>query len=155
MRAVGTHCWPTRMYRACYRPRHRSQIRREGEAGTTILNHLHNYRRTLPIQRMTTGWMELLENGHRRHYRKGSRTLRLTTAGRTEQRAGEAGVIQLQADCTTTRPHGSGPTRQSDAGDSEPMNMLQAPRHGPGLSADYSGGTFTADQPFKDQDRFE
>ncbi len=42
-----------------------------------------------------------------------------TAAGRMEPRADKAGVTLRQADCMT-RPHGSGPTRQSDAWDSEP-----------------------------------
>ena len=46
-----------------------------------------------------------------------------STAGRMELQADEAGVILLQADCTTTQPFRSGPTRQSDALDSEPTNL--------------------------------
>jgi hypothetical protein len=34
-----------------------------------------------------------------------------SNAGHMEQRADEAGAIPLQADCVTTRPLGSGPTR--------------------------------------------
>ena len=41
------------------------------------------------------------------------------TTGLMEQRADYAGVIPLQADCTTKRSHGSGPPCQSDARDSE------------------------------------
>ena len=42
-----------------------------------------------------------------------------TAAGRMEQREEEARVIPRQADDTTTRPLGSGPTSESDARDSE------------------------------------
>jgi hypothetical protein len=40
---------------------------------------------------------------------------------------------QAEADCKTTRPSGSGPTRQSDARYLEPTNMLQSPMRGPGI----------------------
>ena len=39
----------------------------------------------------------------------------------------------LQADDTTTRPSGSGPTRQTYARDSEPDYFLWPTRHGPGI----------------------
>ena len=39
-----------------------------------------------------------------------------------------------QVDDTTTRPSGSGPTRQSDDRDSEPDCLLRPTRHGPGSS---------------------
>jgi hypothetical protein len=69
--------------------------------------------------RKTMGRPELLEVGHRRRDRQGS-TTRLGTTDRMEQRTDKARIIPLQADDTVTRPLGSGPTRQSDARDSEP-----------------------------------
>ena len=43
----------------------------------------------------------------------------------------------LQADDTTTRPSGSGPTRQSDVRDSEPDYLLRPTRHGQGGTMSY------------------
>ena len=60
--------------------------RRDGNAGTTILYHHRIYRRQHSSSVMTAGRMELLEDGHRRRFRRGRRTFRGTT-GRTEQRA--------------------------------------------------------------------
>ena len=52
-----------------------------------------------------------------------------------------------QADDTTTRPSGSGPTRQSDVWDSEPVYLLRPTRHGPGGALlDYIAFLFSAGQ---------
>ena len=59
--------------------------RRDGNAGTTILFHLRIYRRPHSSSVMIAGRRELLEDGHRRRFRRGRRTFRGTT-GRTEQR---------------------------------------------------------------------
>ena len=79
-RAVGTHHWPTRIHLADYSLRHR----RDGNADTTMLypSHPRNYRRHHSSSVMTAGRRELLEHGHRRSIRRGSRTFRGTT-GRT------------------------------------------------------------------------
>ena len=58
--------------------------RRDGNAGTTILYHLRIYRRSHSSSVMTAGRRELLEDGHRRRFRRGRRTFRGTT-GLTEQ----------------------------------------------------------------------
>ena len=55
-------------------------------AGTTILYHLHIRRRQHSSSVMTAGRRELLEDGHRRRFRRGRRTFQGTT-GQTEQRA--------------------------------------------------------------------
>ena len=81
-RAVGTHHGPTQIHLADYSPRHR----RDGNAGTTILYHPRIYRRPHSSSVMTAGRRELLEDGHRRRFRRGRRTFRGTT-GWTEQRA--------------------------------------------------------------------
>ena len=65
-----------------YRLRHR----RDGIACTTILYHLRIYRRPHSPSGTTACRRELLEDGHRRRFRRGRRTFRGTT-GRTEQRA--------------------------------------------------------------------
>ena len=72
-RTVGTHRGPTRIHLADYSLRQR----RDGNAGTTILYHLRNRRR--PPSGMTAGHRELLEDGHRRRFRRGRRTFRGTT----------------------------------------------------------------------------
>ena len=59
---------------------------RDGNAGTTILYHLRICRRPHSSSMMTAGRPELLEDGHRRRFRRGRRTFRGTT-GRTEQLA--------------------------------------------------------------------
>ena len=52
-----------------------------------------------------------------------------------------------QADDTTTRPSGSGPTRQSDVRDSEPDHLLRPTRHGQGGTLlDYIVFLFSAGQ---------
>ncbi len=53
-----------------------------------------------------------------------------TAAGQMEQREGEAGAIPRQADWMNTRPSGSGPTRQSDARDSDPTRAATEARAG-------------------------
>ena len=82
--------------------------RRDGNAGTTILYHLHNRDRLHSSSVMTAGSRELLEDGHRRRIRRGRRTSRGTT-GRTEQRADYAGVHRGKR---TTRPRPSGAGRR-------------------------------------------
>ena len=64
---------------------------------------------------------------------------------------GEAGGLSRstprQADDTTTRPNGSGPTRQSDVRDSESDYLLRPTRHGPGGTLhDYIAFLFSAGQ---------
>ena len=77
-----------------------------------------------------------------------------TTASRLEQQADdlEAGLIPLQADCTTTRPHGSMLTRQFDARDSKPI-LTGCSRRGTGRALvsihGFSGGTFISSQLFQ------
>ena len=61
-------------YRLCHR--------RDGMAGTTILYHLRIYRRPHSPSGTPAGRRELLEDGHRRRFRRGRRTFRGTT-GRT------------------------------------------------------------------------
>ena len=125
---------------ADYSVRHR----RDGNAGTTILYHPRNYRRPHSSSVMTAGRRELLEDGHRRRFRRGRRTFRGTT-GRTEQRVDGAGVHRGER---TTRPrdYGSGPTRQSDDRDSEPDYLLRPTRHGPGTLRDYGAVLFNVCQ---------
>ena len=81
-RAVGTHYGPTRIHQASYSLRHR----RDGNAGTTILYHLRNCRRTHSLSVMTTGRTELLEHGHRSSYRRGRKTFQGLRAGRSSGR---------------------------------------------------------------------
>ena len=69
-RAVGTHHGPTRIHLADYSLCHR----RDGNAVTTILYHLHICRRPHSSSVMTAGRRELLEHGHRRRIRRGRRT---------------------------------------------------------------------------------
>ncbi len=80
MLAVGTPYVQTRINRA----RHW----RDCTAGTMMLYHPSNYRKTIPIQRMTTGRTDLLMDGRRPHYRS-----QQTRAGWLEQLADEAKVI--------------------------------------------------------------
>ena len=56
--------------------------RRDGNAGTTILYHLRNYRRPHSSSVMTAGRRELLEDGHRRRA-----VLRVGPPGRATRRA--------------------------------------------------------------------
>ena len=81
-RAIGTHYGPTRIHVADYSLRHR----RDGNAGTTMLYHPRICRRPHSSSVMTVGRRELLEDGHRRRFRRGRKTFQGTT-GRTEQRA--------------------------------------------------------------------
>ena len=60
--------------------------RRDGNAGTTMLYHPRICRRPHSSSVMTVGRRELLEDGHRRRFRRGRKTFQGTT-GRTEQRA--------------------------------------------------------------------
>ena len=80
-----------------YRLRHR----RDGIACTTILYHLRIYRRPHSPSGTTACRRELLEDGHRRRFRRGRRTFRGTT-GRTEQRADLSWSTPRRADDTTT-----------------------------------------------------
>ena len=50
-----------------------------------------------------------------------------------EVAGGQRQRTRRQADDTTLRPSGSGPTRQSDAQDSEPDYLLWLTSHGPGI----------------------
>ena len=86
-------------------PRHR----RDDTAGTPGLNHHHNYRRTALIQVMTTGWTELLEDGHRHRRRRGSTTLSSLVLLKAGWSSGWTGSTPRRADCQckTTRPFGS------------------------------------------------
>jgi hypothetical protein len=102
-RAVGTHHGPTRIHLADYSLRHR----RDGNAGTTILYHLRNRRRPHSSSGMTAGRRELLEDGHRRRFRRGRRTFRGTT-GRDGAAGGLSRSTPRRADDTTTRPSGAG-----------------------------------------------
>jgi hypothetical protein len=94
---------------------------------------------------MTTGQIELMEHGRRRHIRRGRWTLfqdygQDGAAGTATESGGAAGPsrdygldgaaaglsrsTQRHADDTTTRPSWSGPTRQSDARDTESSYYL-------------------------------
>ena len=59
-----------------------------------------------------------------------------------------------QADDTTTRPSGSGPTRQSDVWDSEPDYLLCPTRHGPGMFT-IPAKVFISDNQHMDVSRLE
>ena len=91
------HHGPTRIHLADYSLRHR----RDGNAGTTILYHLRNRRRSHSSSWMTAGRRELLGDGHRRRFRRGRRTFR-GTSGRTEQRADLSRSTPRRADYATT-----------------------------------------------------
>ena len=78
----GRTTGPNQIHMADYSLRRRM----DGNAGTTILYHPRIYRRQHSSSVMTAGRRELLEDGHRRRFRRGRRTFRGTT-GRTEQRA--------------------------------------------------------------------
>ena len=110
---------PTRIHMADYSLRHR----RDGNAATTILYHPRICLRQYSSSVMTAGRRELLEDGLRCRFRRGSRTFRGTT-GRMEQREDYAGV-----------PRGERTTRlreRADDRDSEPDYLLRPTRHGPG-----------------------
>jgi hypothetical protein len=81
-------------------PRHRT----DGTAGTTRLNHHSNYCRTASIQVMTTGRTELLEDGHRRRYRRG----RMTSSVGLLRAGWSSGQTRPEKSCTngkrTARP---------------------------------------------------
>ena len=122
---------------ANYRLRHR----RDGNAGTTILYHLRICRRPHSSSGMTAGRRELLEDGHRRRFRRGRRTFRGTT-GWTEQRADYAGVHRGER---TTRLR-----ERADDRDSEPDYLLRPTRHGPGGTLlDYRERFFLSTVSFK------
>ena len=90
--------------------------RRDGNAGTTILYHLRNYRSLHSSSVITAVRRELLEDGHRRRIRRGRRTFHAT--------------------------FGSGPMRQSDERDSEPDYLQRPTRHGPGMVYNSGKGSF-------------
>ena len=94
------HHGPTRIHMADYSLRHR----RDGNAGTTILYQLRIYLRPQSSSVTTAGRRELLEDGHRRRFRRGRRTV---TLPRDYGPDGAAGGLSrstpLRADDTATR----------------------------------------------------
>ena len=84
-----------------------------------MLYHLRNRRRPHSSSGLTAGRRELLEDGHRRRFRRGRRTFRGTT-GRTEQRA------DLSRERTTQL------RERADDRDSELDYLLRPTMHGPG-----------------------
>ena len=138
-RAFRTLYGPTRIHLACYSLRRR----RDGNADTTILYHLHIDRRTHSLSVMTTDRRELLEDGQRRRIRRGSRTFLGLRAGRSSrQTKPEYTAAGRRHDHAT---FGSGPTRQSDDLDSEPDYLLRPTRHGQGMILKFWQRSFISD----------
>jgi hypothetical protein len=95
-------------------------------AGTTILYHLRNYLPDPSLSVMTTGRAELLEHD------RAAATAGAAGPSRDYGPDGAAGGLRgstpRQADDTTTRPSGSGPTLQADARDSESLTTCYGPQ---------------------------
>jgi hypothetical protein len=144
--AIMTHYGPTRIHRAGYSLRHRRDGRAAIISATTAGTHL--------LSVMTTGRTELSEHGHRRRYSRGRMIFQGLRAGWSSGRTkpeytaarglhDHATFRHLPLHDTTTRPRPEpGPTRQSDARDSEPDYLLWPTRHGPGLAVTFSGFLF-------------
>ena len=102
-------------------PAYRSCHRRDGTAGTPELIRRRYHRRAASLSVMTTGRAQQLEDGPRRRRLRRSRDSYESVAGRPEQLAdvgrSDPTLRRLNNHATTE----SGPTRQSDARDLEPL----------------------------------
>ena len=107
-----------RAYRPCNR--------RDGTASTPGLIYRCYHRRAESLSVITTVRAQQPEDGPRRRRRRRSRDSNESVAGRPEQLAGvgrsDPALRGLNDHATT----GSGPTRQSDALDSEPLHVSVA-----------------------------
>ena len=123
-----------------------------GSAGTTMLYHLRVCHWTHSLSVVTTGRLELLDHGHRRHIRRGRSSFRGLQAGRSSERTKpEYTSASGRHDHATFR---SGPTRQSDDRDSEPDYLLRPTRQAPGGTLiDYIAFLFSAGQHIAARDR--
>ena len=128
MRAVRTHYGQAQIHQA-YRLRHQ----RDGTAGTMRLCHLCNYHQTSV---MTTCWMELLEFGHRRGYRRGSRSGAGLFGDYCEQDGAAGGrgwsdtAASVLYDYAASQERADASVRCTGLGED---CLLQQPRHGPGI----------------------
>ena len=100
-----------------YRPCHR----RDGTAGTPELIYRCYHRRAASLSVMTTGRAQQPEDGLCRQRRRRSRDSHESVAGRPEQLADVGRSDPALRGLNDYASTGSGPTRQSDARDSEPL----------------------------------
>jgi hypothetical protein len=92
-----------------------------GTAGTPELIYRCYHRRALTLLVTTTGRVEQPEDGPRHRRRRGPRDSHESAWGRLEQLAGVGRSELEESGLNDYDTMGSGPTRQSDARDSEPL----------------------------------
>ena len=143
-RAVGTHDGPSEIHLADYSLRH--WTRRDDSAGTTILYHLHIYRRAHSLSVMTTGRQSCWSMGTAAASAWAAGPFEGLWAGRS------SGRTKLEYTAASGRhdhaTFGSAPTRQSDDRDSEPDYLVvlatsDDARAGCYISRLYSGSFLT------------